>query len=54
MLNFFVCYDIVTADAVTVWGCGVYQIGMNMLVTEARLEAALMYGLYAIKRNMNS
>ena len=31
-------------------GC---QIGMNLLVTEARLEAELIYGLYAINRNMN-
>ena len=26
---------------------------MNLLVTEARLEAALIYGVYAVNRNMN-
>jgi len=53
MLEVFVCY-IITEDAVTVLGCGVCQIGMNLLVTEARLEAVLIYGLNAINRNMNS
>jgi len=28
-------------------------IGWNLLVTEARLEAELIYGMYAINRNMN-
>jgi len=34
-------------------GCGVCQIGLNLLVAEARLEAELIYALYAINRNMN-
>jgi len=34
-------------------GCCVCQIGLNLLVAEARLEAELIYALYAINRNMN-